>query len=64
MLATARVPYFSQWGMALLRGQLADGDPAVREAAQAEILEACEDPECFNRLIALQARASPASLGS
>ena len=26
----------------------------MREAAQAEILEACEDPECFERLIMLQ----------
>ena len=36
VLATARVPKFEEWGMALLRGQLVDGDPLVREAAHAE----------------------------
>ena len=36
VLATACVPKFEEWGMALLRGQLSDGDPLVREAAHAE----------------------------
>merc|ERR1740139_341804 len=53
VLATARVPKFDEWGMALLRGMLEDGDPLVREAAHVEVLEACENAECFVKLISM-----------
>ena len=52
-LAAARVPKFEEWGMALLRGQLVDGDPSARRPISRNL------PDRSDRGAPLRSRRAP-----